>query len=65
MGTFVVYIDHGGEFRWYLLDEENHRIADSVQGFNARQDCEHEILLMKRLTPLARTVKLARVETLV
>ena len=28
MGTFVVYIDNAGEFRWYLMAENSEKIAE-------------------------------------
>ena len=49
MGTFVVYIDNAGEFRWYLLAANNRKIADAAEGYQTRQDCEDAIRLMKRL----------------
>lgn len=65
MGTFVMYIDHAGEYRWYLMANNNEKIADSAEGYKAREDCEHGIKLMKRLAPKAKVQGPARVETLI
>jgi len=66
MGTFVIYIDNAGEYRWYLMAENNEKIADSAEGYNARADCEHGIMLVKRLAMKARIQMPApRVETLI
>jgi uncharacterized protein YegP (UPF0339 family) len=66
MSTFVMYIDHAGEYRWYLMAENSEKIADSAEGYKARVDCEHDIKLMKRLVPQARVqAPLPRVETLI
>lgn len=66
MSTFVMYIDHAGEYRWYLMAENNEKIADSAEGYKAREDCELGIRLMKRLVPKAKVQAPAkRVETLI
>ena len=65
MGTFVMYIDQAGEYRWYLMANNNEKIADSAEGYKGREDCEHGIKLMKRLAPKAKIQGPARVETLI
>jgi hypothetical protein len=66
MGTFVMYLDHAGEYRWYLMAENSEKIADSAEGYKAREDCEHGIKLMKRLAPKAKIQAPGkRVETLI
>lgn len=66
MSTFVMYVDHTGEYRWYLMAENNEKIADSAEGYKAREDCEHGIKLIKRLASNARIqAPLPRVETLI
>lgn len=65
MGTFVVYIDNAGEFRWYLLAANNRKIADAAEGYQTRQDCEDAMRLMKRLVPKANIEAQKKVETLI
>ena len=65
MGTFVMYVDHAGEYRWYLMAENSEKIADSAEGYKAREDCEHGIKLMKRVVPKAKVQSPPRVETLI
>jgi uncharacterized protein YegP (UPF0339 family) len=65
MGTFVVYIDNAGEFRWYLIAANNRKIADAAEGYRSRQDCEDAIRLMKRLVPKAAIEAQKKVETLI
>ena len=54
MGTFIVYADQVGEFRWYLMAENNRKIAESGEGYRSRQDCEDGIRLLKRMVPKAK-----------
>lgn len=54
MGTFIVYADQAGEFRWYLMAENNRKIAESGEGYRSRQDCEDGIRLLKRMAPKAK-----------
>ena len=65
MGTFVIYIDHVGEYRWYFVSDNYEKIADSTVSYEAREDCEHDVRLLKRMAPLARIQAPARVETLI
>jgi uncharacterized protein YegP (UPF0339 family) len=59
MGNFVMYIDHAGEFRWYLMAENGRKIADSGEGYRVRQDCEDAIKLVKRLAQKAKIESVA------
>ena len=65
MTTFVMYIDHAGEYRWYLMAENNEKIADSAEGYDSRDSCEHGINLVRRMAPKARIQAPSRVETLI
>jgi len=65
MSTFVIYIDHSGDYRWYLMAEDNRRIAESARSYRAREDCERDVKLMKRVAPNAKIQVPARVETLI
>ena len=65
MGTFVIYIDHVGEYRWYFVSDNYEKIADSTVSYADREDCEHDVRLLKRMAPMARIQAPARVETLI
>lgn len=65
MGTFVIYIDHVGEYRWYFMSDNHDKIADSADSYATREDCEHDIRLLKRMASMARVQTPARVETLI
>ena len=65
MATFVMYLDHAGEYRWYLMAENNEKIADSAEGYKSRESCEDGIKLVRRMAPKAKVQALARVETLI
>jgi uncharacterized protein YegP (UPF0339 family) len=54
MATFVMYLDHAGEYRWYLMAETNEKIADSAEGYKSRESCEQGIKIMRRITPKAK-----------
>ena len=65
MGSFVVYLDHIGEFRWYFITE-NQKVAESAAGYRSRQDCEDNIRLVKRRASKAVIESKAKpVETLI
>ena len=64
MGTFVIYIDHVGEYRWYFMSDNHEKIADSAFSYQAREDCEQDIRVLKRMAPLAKIQAPTRVETL-
>ena len=65
MGTFVIYNDHSGEYRWYLMAENNQKIADSAEGYSSREGCENGIKLVRRMAPKAKIQAPAKVETLI
>ncbi|HET6348518.1 MAG TPA: DUF1508 domain-containing protein [Candidatus Krumholzibacteria bacterium] len=66
MGHFVIYIDNFGDFRWYLMDEDGHRIADATASYRSRSECEHAIKNIQRTIARAKLESpLPRVETLV
>jgi uncharacterized protein YegP (UPF0339 family) len=65
MGTFVIYIDQIGEYRWYLMAENSRKIADSGDGYRSRDDCEDSISELRRLSAKSRVEKLPSVETLI
>lgn len=44
---FILYKDSSGYWRWQLLSANNRIIADSGEGYNNKQDCEHGIDLVK------------------
>ena len=65
MGSFVVYIDYEGEFRWYLM-ADNQRIAESAGSYRSRNDCEDSIRHVKRRASKATIEsKTKPVETLI
>ena len=47
VGTYRVYEDAAGEWRWQLRAANNQIIADSGEGYRKRQDCLHAIALVK------------------
>jgi uncharacterized protein YegP (UPF0339 family) len=59
MGTFVIYKDTSGQYRWRLLASNNKIIADSAESYLNKTDCEHGISLVKQLAPNAKTVDTA------
>ncbi len=65
MGTFVIYIDHDGEYRWYFMSDNYEKIVDSTVSYEAREDCEQDIRLLQRMAPMAKIQAPARVETLI
>lgn len=54
MATFVMYLDHAKEYRWYLMAENNEKIADSAEGYKSRESCEDGIKLVRRMAPKAK-----------
>lgn len=54
MSSFVMYIDHAGEYRWYLMAENNEKIADSAEGYKSQEGCEHGIKLVRKMAPKAK-----------
>ena len=47
MGTFHLYRDKKGEYRWRLRSRNSKIIADSGEGYAHRQACEHGIALLR------------------
>ena len=62
MSTFVMYIDHAGEYRWYLMAENNEKIADSAEGYKSREACENGIKLVRKMAPKAKIQAPEKVE---
>lgn len=46
MGTFQLYQDKGGKFRWRLRARNSKIIADGGEGYVHKADCEHGIALV-------------------
>ena len=44
---FEIYKDHKAEWRWRLRAQNGNVLADSAEGYNRREDCEHGISLTK------------------
>lgn len=53
MGTFLIYLDRGSEYRWTLYAANNRKIADSGEGYKNYADCEDAVKLVKALVPYA------------
>lgn len=51
MAKFQMYKDGKGEYRWRLRADNNETIADSAEGYKAKDSCEHGIELVKKLAP--------------
>lgn len=51
MGTFKVYQDARGEYRWRLLAANSRIIADSAEGYRTKDDCLRAIQLVLQLVP--------------
>lgn len=47
MGTFHLYRDKKGEYRWRLRARNRKIIADSGEGYRHKQSCEHGIELLR------------------
>lgn len=47
MGTFQLYQDKRGEYRWRLRSRNSKIIADSGEGYTAKASCEHGIALVR------------------
>ena len=49
MAEFEIYKDQGNppDFRWRFRANNGEIIADSSEGYNDKDDCEHGIELMK------------------
>ena len=46
MGTFHLYRDKRGEYRWRLRSRNSKIIADSGEGYTAKESCQHGIALI-------------------
>ena len=44
--AYFVYKDTHGEWRWYLLADNNRKIANSGEGYHNKQDCVDAISLV-------------------
>ena len=53
-GTFELYRDRAGEYRWRLRAPNGKIIADSAEGYVNKADAERGIALVRRLAPGAR-----------
>jgi uncharacterized protein YegP (UPF0339 family) len=47
MMRFAVYKDNAGEWRWRLLGANNHRVAESSEGYKNQSDCIDIIKVIK------------------
>lgn len=50
---FQLYLDRADEYRWRLLVGFNEIIADSGEGFETRDECNNELLLVRAEAPAA------------
>jgi uncharacterized protein len=50
---FDRYLDRNGEWRWRFVAANGRTIADSGEGYNDLDDCDHAIKVLKREAPLA------------
>ena len=48
---FQLYLDRANEYRWRLLVGFNEIIADSGEGFETRDECNNELLLVRAEAP--------------
>src|SRR3954451_5006941 len=58
-GTFEVYKDKGGEFRWRLRSVNKQVIATSVQGYKEKRDCTNRIESVKKNAADAKVEEVA------
>ena len=54
MGTFEVYADKSGEFRWRLLATNGKSIATSGEGYTEKRGCLRGIEIVRELAPGAK-----------
>ncbi|MCA9877753.1 MAG: DUF1508 domain-containing protein [Thermomicrobiales bacterium] len=47
MGTFHLYQDKRGEYRWRLRSRNSKIIADCGEGYKEKASCEHGIALLR------------------
>jgi len=55
--TFEVFEDSAGEWRWRLIAENGHIIADSGEGYNTKQGARRGIDSVKRTVGAADVVE--------
>jgi uncharacterized protein len=59
MAEFEIYRDQdNGDFRWRIRANNGEIIADSGDGYNDKDDCEHGIDLVKSQAPDAQVLDL-------
>jgi uncharacterized protein YegP (UPF0339 family) len=46
--TYVYYKDAKGDWRWRLVASGGRTIADSAEGYKNKEDCKHDIDLVKQ-----------------
>jgi uncharacterized protein YegP (UPF0339 family) len=46
MGSYVIYRDRAGYWRWTAVASNGRKIADSGEGYVNKQDCLHGIQLI-------------------
>jgi uncharacterized protein YegP (UPF0339 family) len=52
VAQFEVYQDDSGDWRWRLKSAGNYKvIADSAEGYESKDDCEHGLKLVKKQAP--------------
>jgi len=51
----LIYIDSRGEYRWKIEAANGRIIADSGEGYNNYDDCNHAISLVKKTTDVWQT----------
>lgn len=42
-GSFEIYLDRAGKYRWRLRRPNGHIVADSGQGYRSREECEADL----------------------
>ena len=46
-GTFEIYLDKSGEYRWRLLTETGENIASSGDGFKTLEECQEQVAMVR------------------
>ena len=54
MAQFEIYKDERREFRWRFKANNGEILAESAEGYNNRDNCEHAIILVKQQIANAR-----------
>lgn len=60
MGTFTIYRDAAGGFRWRLTASNNRITADSGEGYTTKAACVQAVARVKNEFRMARVVDLSR-----